>query len=530
MRNFWELLKVDLRETLDFRRFKENKGKSISFMSVMLLFGLLIMVVSGFITISFAEICKMNNLSYEPVLIMISGLASMITFTTSVFKVKSIFVGKDLEMLKSMPIKKSSIIGAKITNLYIVELIFSILILVPCIGVLAYFSKDLKYVWYGIPLMFLSPAVPLIISIFISLFITLVADRYRFGNVISIILYIVLFVGIFYLSMSMNQSGNMTSEEFTSMTSAFKFINPSLLIFTKSFDSVGYLLLFIGGNLGLLIISVLIIALLMDPVHSLINNYTSSNVYKRKDLQVKKQFKTLVSFEFKRLFNSKFYLINSLSAVIAGIAVAVVTSISINEGLAAEDQQLVEMFKKYYIFGAPLIMLMVGISSTASCGINIEMNKLWIVKSMPVDYKAYAKAKILVSTVFTFIGTLISSVAMTIILKPDLPTIVAIITITCVYSFLVGIIGLLMNICYIKVKWTSETDVAKKSTSVIFAMLLNWAVTLVCGVIMVVLVIAGVNIYVITAVICALLIALIITCYYLAIGNIEKKLLKVEEL
>ena len=108
--------------------------------------------------------------------------------------------------------------------------------------------------------------------------------------------------------MSMNQSGNMTSEEFTSMTSAFKFINPSLLIFTKSFDSVGYLLLFIGGNLGLLIISVLIIALLMDPVHSLINNYTSSNVYKRKDLQVKKQFKTLVSFEFKRLFNSKFYL------------------------------------------------------------------------------------------------------------------------------------------------------------------------------------------------------------------------------
>mgnify|MGYP003309821077 CR=1 FL=1 len=141
-------------------------------MSVMLLFGLLIMVVSGFITISFAEICKMNNLSYEPVLIMISGLASMITFTTSVFKVKSIFVGKDLEMLKSMPIKKSSIIGAKITNLYIVELIFSLLILVPCIGVLAYFSKDLKYVWYGIPLMFLSPAVPLIISIFISYSLT----------------------------------------------------------------------------------------------------------------------------------------------------------------------------------------------------------------------------------------------------------------------------------------------------------------------------------------------------------------------
>ena len=56
--------------------------------------------------------------------ILMAGLTSLLTFSTSVFKVKSIFIGKDYEMLSAMPISKNAIIASKIINLYLLELLY----------------------------------------------------------------------------------------------------------------------------------------------------------------------------------------------------------------------------------------------------------------------------------------------------------------------------------------------------------------------------------------------------------------------
>ncbi len=118
MNNLWTLIKVDLRESLDVRKFKENKGKSISFLAflgLMLAFGLILSVIYNLIFGSIFSLAG-ENLVYST--LFMGGFASILTFSTSMFKVKSIYVGKDYEILRSMPIKKSTIIAAKIINLY----------------------------------------------------------------------------------------------------------------------------------------------------------------------------------------------------------------------------------------------------------------------------------------------------------------------------------------------------------------------------------------------------------------------------
>ena len=202
MNSLFELIKVDLRETLDFRKFKENKSRSISFVSFILLMGTIFILFSTYISYSMVSLYDLANVNLVYPFIMMGAVASMLCLSTSIFKVKGIFVGKDYDMLRSMPIKKSYIIASKLINLYIVELLYAAIILIPCIILCVTYSNNFTFLWVGIIVVALVPAIPIILSALISLFISLVADRYKFGFIINIIFYLLLFAAIFFLSFS----------------------------------------------------------------------------------------------------------------------------------------------------------------------------------------------------------------------------------------------------------------------------------------------------------------------------------------
>ena len=93
-----------------------------------------------------------------------------------------------------MPISKKTIIASKIINLYLLELLYSAIIMIPNMIINIIFSQNLIYLPTGLLLTILIPAVPMVIACLFSLFITLVADRFKFGNVINVILYLILFI------------------------------------------------------------------------------------------------------------------------------------------------------------------------------------------------------------------------------------------------------------------------------------------------------------------------------------------------
>ena len=310
MNNLLALIKVDLKETLDTRKFKENKAKSTSFLTFVVLFLILGIFLSVVYNLMFTSLFNMAGESLVYSTILMAGLTSLLTFSTSVFKVKSIFIGKDYEMLSAMPISKNAIIASKIINLYLLELLYSAIIMIPNMIINIIFSQNLIYLPTGLLLTILIPAVPMVIACLFSLFITLVADRFKFGNVINVILYLILFAAIFGFSFMMNMNtgssdGTVDASNYMAMANIMAWLNPTLhFVKFAVIDNYVFILLFIGINLLLSIGVVFFISLFFDKVHELINSFKSNVVYVRKKLDIKGQFKTLFFNESKRFFTS----------------------------------------------------------------------------------------------------------------------------------------------------------------------------------------------------------------------------------
>ena len=108
------------------------------------------------------------------------------------------------------------------------------------------------------------PALPMAVALLFSLFVTLVADRYKFGNVINVLFYLLLFAGIFFLSFTISFSssaGGRAAAEgeeslealqtaYLGLYNSIKYMNPSLLLVDLAYtNNPLYLLLFVFGNI-----------------------------------------------------------------------------------------------------------------------------------------------------------------------------------------------------------------------------------------------------------------------------------------
>jgi ABC-2 type transport system permease protein len=228
MNNVLELVKVSLRESLDFRSMKKEKGKTITFGIFILLMGALFLFLSVVYNLMFAYMYRDFNLEIIYPTIVMVGFGSMLILTTSVARVKSLFIGTDYDMLASMPLTKREIIASKIITFYLTELLFSAIIMVPNIIINVILWNDLSFIPIGTIIMFLLPAFPVVISCFIGTIIAIFAEKSKFGNMITTLLYTVFFVIIMVMSFSFETGSD--TEVMVSMTNLFKFLTISSVV------------------------------------------------------------------------------------------------------------------------------------------------------------------------------------------------------------------------------------------------------------------------------------------------------------
>ena len=179
--NLLTLLKVNIRETLDKRKFKNNK-KQQTFLVYIILMALLFLGLSTFYSVIYAMNFKTAGMvDYIYTLsLLFFGATTFVTFTSSISKMQTIFLGSDYDILTSLPIKKKDIVLSKIFNLYIVELIIALVILVPN-GIVSTIMTTNPLYLIIIPLAFVAPAFPMLVALFITaliLFLFLMMDSF----------------------------------------------------------------------------------------------------------------------------------------------------------------------------------------------------------------------------------------------------------------------------------------------------------------------------------------------------------------
>ena len=262
--------------------------------------------------------------------------------------------------------------------------------------------------------------------------------------------------------------------------------------------------------------------------YSAINSYRSNTTYVRKKLENKGQFKALLLSEYKRFFTSKYYFINSISSgicaiVMSGLMAFMFSKFSFIEGIE-ED---LEFFKQFGYVGTLFIVFGIGIATPASASISIEGGNFWMIKSFPIDYKKFAKAKLLVSISVLGVCSIISSILIIALVQPSIFSCIMLVITPLLYVCLTSIMGLLINLSYHKLKWKNEQECVKNSAGVVISMLLDWVVTIVLAIFLVGA--SAINIYLggISAAVVLLIAGIIF--YFVLMNGVQRKIENIED-
>lgn len=501
-REFKALFKISLKQSFDLRR-KNNRQKNSSLLSILLIILIAGSILSGFYGYTFYMVAKEFALDFKNIIYAMAGLASLICLTTSIPKVKStLFGGKDYDLLASMPIKKSYIIFVKFFSLYLMELLYSFIFVIPSSLIIAIMSKEYLILVDGLMLLFILPVVPLLAAGIIGLFIGLIADRFKFGNLITIILY----VGVLGLIMYSSYLGNSTNADAANMDSFFDiycWFNPSTKLLCLPYPGLNYLI-YIGTNLIILILIIMVFAKCYDYFHFLMTSTKSNRKYVQKDAKVKGQFKALLSLDLKRYFSSKTYLMNTITGGVLSILMVVIMAISFASVDAPEANEILKMVSPYFCL---IILWIIGFAVPSAVAINFEGKHFWLVKTLPVSYKDYGKSKILLSEIVLAPFVLVASIVLLFFTELNFINIFTIFFLPQIYLFSMILIGYYINTKFYKLEWSNEVEAVKNSKSMLLAMLLDFAYTIVLSALFICL---GILVNFLTGVICAFLLCLIV--------------------
>ena len=112
-----------------FMGLKNNK-KNVSFFVPILLIAIFGCVLSSIYSLMFAFMAKEAQTDLKYVVYAMAGFSSMLALTTSILKVKNtLFGGNDYDMLAALPIAKRTIISVKFVSLYLIELLYSFILM-----------------------------------------------------------------------------------------------------------------------------------------------------------------------------------------------------------------------------------------------------------------------------------------------------------------------------------------------------------------------------------------------------------------
>ena len=534
MNNLLLLTKIEFAKFLSSFSLKGKNKRAKPILYVIIFIGLLCVMASfGY---SFLMIFPFVNSQIDPApaIGIFAGVTSMFIFMTSLSQARTIYIGEDYDMLSAFPLRKRDIVASKIISLYTIELLFSFVVMVPHGIVMIILAHSVPYLLISLLLAVTLPIVPITIAVFLSLFITMLTARFKSANLVFVILYAVLIVGIAIVSMLLNNMKSaQAASSFSTMSDIVKWINPSYILIELSLTtSILFLLPYIGTIIVSAIISVLFVALFYDKLHEIVSSISMKKNYVRKDLKNQTPAKALIRLEFKRLINSKVYFINSIMGSIMGVAGSLVFLITFSQAMKKASEEALPPMKllaiPIFIIAAVMIF---GLASPTTGCINIEGKNFWLIKSLPTDYKKYMKVKFLFSWILTLPASLIASTIAVIFYHDSAWDIVFAYLIPLAYTILISVIGLVVAINHPKLKWNNEAEAVKNSASVVITMLIGFGCTIVLsGVLIAIpLVLPAYGYIAYIASFMAIVIAMIPFAIYLN-KNFAKKISEIEDL
>ncbi|WP_291630279.1 ABC transporter permease [Clostridium sp.] len=480
------LLKVNFISSIGINKFTKEKSKvernKSIFLAITIGFTMIMLLVMA--VLYFELMAKgLNQFGLlDMLLVMGFIISSAIILFTSIYKAQGIlFSFKDYDLLMSLPIKKSDILISKMVELLAVNYFFSLFVLLPSGMIYFKYSNISPLFFINLALIYLAlPLIPIVFSSIIAFGISYISSRLKYKNLIITLGTLGVVFLILISSFKVNELISYFVANSASISEGILKIYPPAILAVRGLANNNFvdILLFVILSVLVFSIFVLVFSKSFKSISSrLQESYKKAN-YKIKEMKSSTQLMALLKKEIKRYFASPIYVINTILGPILLLGMSIATLFMGEEVLATILE--VEIVKEIIpLFIIVVVCGILAISCTTNSSISLEGKNLWILKSSPIRPIEIFKAKIGLNLILIVPALLISDIIFMISLKLSAIQFIWLLGISTIFSLVVPIIGIIINLLFPKFNWVSETAVVKQGASVIIQMLISAAIVVI---------------------------------------------------
>ena len=477
MSNFLKIVKINILQTFNVNRNNNAKYKSERRKKSLMTLGIIAIV--GYIMWYVYFLTKTllpGFIAMGKPLQVISFLfviCSAYVFFFNIFRIKNIlFDFKDYDLLMSLPLKRSSVIASKIASLYIVNLIFTVMIMIP--GYIAYVStinlpNDLLFFL----LLFTIPIIPLLVSTIIGIILAWITSFFRNKNIGSYIVNLsIIFIVLFISFKSGTLDENMMVNQSMNMINGFSRFYPLTTIFVELIEGISLvnLLIYFLLPVVLMAIFIVIINIGYTPLRNRLLKQNIKTNYEVTNYKTNTPFKRLYFKELKRYLSSSIYVINTAFPCIMIIIIVFAMLVSDTDFLSSMTK--VADVKEIIATNIFLVLsIACALSSTTHASISLEGKSFWIIKSIPVKPSTIFLSKIMVTLTILVPTIIISATFFGIYFNFSLLDRILLYILPLTYAVFTAVCGLIFNLMFPKFDFDNEIRVIKQSLPVFLLMM-----------------------------------------------------------
>lgn len=424
-------------------------------------------------------------------------LALYVLVTTIVIVTEGIYKSGDLlfrprdnDMLLAMPIKKSTIVAARIIKFYMFELLYCLIFLLPAIVAYA-INVEVEALYYlvAITMLVLVPVIPIAVSCIVGLLITAVSSRFKHKTLLQVILSFAAlfgFVAIFFAANGATDFDERSVIAISDKIAEFYYPASAFARLAANFDVWQYVI-FVAVNLAVLAVTVLVISrfyfLIVTRIGIAKNTRTAEAKY---SFGRHGQVFAIVKKELTRYFSTPVLLMNTAIGLVL-FAVAVGILCFKFDDIAASMIESVENFPltldemRAFLPSATLAMvaftsLLTFITATM---ISLEGKVFNLLKTMPVSGTKVIMSKVFAATLLIAPVTILGSIVMCFRFQFGVLDTLLVLLGAVVMPLVTELIGILVDLKYARFHAESDAVTVKQSTSVMIATFLGLGMVLV---------------------------------------------------
>lgn len=496
---FKTLLKTLLTQKMRPQKY-DYRGKKNRQLLVLIIVGISVLPLAALLIFSIYSVGVMMKASPELVTAgytyLITGTQLVVLFTGIISMLSVIYFSKDTEYLLPLPVSPAKIYAAKLTVVYIEELItsavMSLLVIVPyAVGSGAGINTYLQ-----IPLVIIiAPMLPLLLGAVIAIplmwFIGFFKNKGATTSIVYILLFGLLYGLYFYFILSFQSNagegeiGDALARLIAAISESAKFIFPNYLLAT-TLNPAGF-----GDYITSLLLALLINAALLGIavlVSSFVYRSTISKQLETPKIVIKGPSEekssgvlgSLIKSDLRRIIRDTgigTYTLMQL-VIVPILTVFMVWQFSQNPS----DGQLAIALPLVPIFVTALTAFM-GLSTNyaATSAFTRENRSFYVYKMLPVDFRKVMKSKIIIGALFNQMTIILTLAATAIFVSVDWLSIVAMFLLLTALS--IGTVSwqAYLDLSKPRLNWNTFSEGAKNNPASLFSMLLGFVLLLIIG-------------------------------------------------